>query len=150
MTPRRPSVTHPARVKHADVNRLWNAVEGAVIDAMNSHPEYYTRAGHLNMVASITKRAVGSVTALLTRKGGRTVGSRAGVIFTDAGVTDPASRGLALPANPHHHPDMWAWPIHALTRRDRRILRQTIKRSRLRFVAFHRGPHGLVYVQVQR
>ena len=76
MTPRRPPAKSPARMKRADHARLWKAIEGAVVDAVNSHPEYYTDAARKNMVGSITKRAVGAVLSLApeTREGGRESG----------------------------------------------------------------------------
>jgi hypothetical protein len=74
--PRRPSANSPARMKRADHARLWRAIEGAVVDAVKSHPEYYTDAARKNMVGSITKRAVGAVLSLAseTREGGRESG----------------------------------------------------------------------------
>ena len=76
MTPRRPSANSPARMKRADHARLWKAIEGAVVDAVKSHPEYYTDAARKNMVGSITKRAGGAVLSLAseTREGGRASG----------------------------------------------------------------------------
>ena len=55
MTAHRSSTKSPARQKYDP--RLWNAVEGAVIDAFHHHPEYLTRAGRYSAVESVTKRA---------------------------------------------------------------------------------------------
>jgi hypothetical protein len=76
MTPRRPPANSPARMKRADHARLWRAIEGAVVDAAKSHPEYYTDAARKDMVGSVTKRAVGAVLSLApeTREGGRASG----------------------------------------------------------------------------
>lgn len=70
---------HPAAVKHADHQRLWRMVEGAVVDALRSHPEYLTEQGRRCAVASITKRVVGNLTghAKQTLAGGRLGGCSA-------------------------------------------------------------------------
>jgi hypothetical protein len=60
MTPRRASTNSPARRKVND-DRLWRVVEGAVVDAMKSHPEYVTEAGAKTMAQSITKRVIGNL-----------------------------------------------------------------------------------------
>ncbi|PID95791.1 MAG: hypothetical protein CSA85_00530 [Alphaproteobacteria bacterium] len=58
---RRPSVRHPAVLKHRDHGRLWRLVEGAVVDAFHSHPDFLTIAGHRSAVQSVTKRVVGQL-----------------------------------------------------------------------------------------
>ena len=66
-----------ARVKQKDHQRLWRMVEGAVLDAFKSHPDYLTDIGAPVAVESITKRVVGTLVghANETRKGGRFGGS---------------------------------------------------------------------------
>jgi hypothetical protein len=153
MIPRRPPLTDPARLKRAEFARIWNAVEGAVVDAMQQHPEYYTDAGRKHMVVSVTKRAVGSLIATLTREGGGTVRRSADADNTGVGeATPPDSRGRvnSLPAPTIHRPGLWCWPSDSLDRRNRRLLRNIIAKSRLRFVALHRAGHGIVYVEVGR
>ena len=54
--PRRLSRKHPAFARHADHQRLWALVEGAVIDAFRSHPDYLTDRGAQLAAGSITKR----------------------------------------------------------------------------------------------
>lgn len=51
----------PARMKASDHHRLWRMVEGAVVDALHSHPEYVTEKGARSAVESITKRVVGQL-----------------------------------------------------------------------------------------
>ena len=66
-----------AQVKHRDHKRLWRMVEGAVVDAFRSHPEYLTDHGDRSAVESITKRVVGTLAgnAYEVRKHGRGGGS---------------------------------------------------------------------------
>ncbi len=65
MNIRRPSTKSPARMKHAEHTALWNAVEGAVVDAFRHHPDCLTDKGRRSFVESITKRVVGSVRSAL-------------------------------------------------------------------------------------
>ena len=64
-------------MKYQDHQRLWRMVEGAVADALISHPDYVTERGADLAVESITKRVVGQLVghAQQTRKGGRLGGS---------------------------------------------------------------------------
>ena len=73
MTPCRPSAASPARIKAADHQRLWDTIEGAVVDAFQMHPDYLTDKGRGAAVESVTKRCVGAIVGLIheTRKGGR-------------------------------------------------------------------------------
>ena len=48
-------------MKYADHARLWRLVEGAVVDAIQSHPDYLTPKGERNAARSITKRVVGQI-----------------------------------------------------------------------------------------
>jgi hypothetical protein len=70
-----------ARADHA---RLWRIVEGAVLDALQNHPNYLTPLGESAAVASITKRVVGQLigAAKTTHQGSR------------LGGCNPASSGL--------------------------------------------------------
>lgn len=58
-----------ARQEHA---ALWRLIEGAVVDAFNSHPDYLTDKGRASVCQSVTKRVVGQLVsrAKETRKGG--------------------------------------------------------------------------------
>jgi len=59
-----PDPLHRARraaMKPAFHRQLWRLVEGGVVDALKSHPEYLTAAGRMSAVQSITKRVVGQV-----------------------------------------------------------------------------------------
>lgn len=87
---------HPAAVKHADHQRLWRMVEGAVADALRSHPEYLTEQGRRCAVASITKRVVGNLAghAKQTLAGGRLGGCSA------AQSTSEGAAGMGL-LRPH-------------------------------------------------
>ncbi len=58
---RRPADKCAARIKHSDHKAIWMAVEGAVVDAFNSHPEYLTKKGRSCVVESVTKRVVGQL-----------------------------------------------------------------------------------------
>ncbi len=71
--PRRLSRKHPAFTRHADHQRLWALVEGAVIDAIRSHPDYFTDRGARLAPGGITKRVVGQLVghAQQTLVGGR-------------------------------------------------------------------------------
>lgn len=76
--PRRLSRKHPAFARHADHQRLWALVEGAVIDAIRSHPDYLTDRGAQLAAGSVTKRVVGQLVghAQQTLAGGRLGGCR--------------------------------------------------------------------------
>lgn len=66
-----------AQVKHRDHKKLWRMVEGAVVDAFRSHPDYLTAHGDRAAVESITKRVVGTLVgnAYEVRKHSRSGGS---------------------------------------------------------------------------
>lgn len=80
MTARRASARSPAYMAAADPRRLWRMVEGAVVDAFVSHPDYLTAKGRHAAVESITKRVVGLLVghAKQTREGGRAPGTGGG------------------------------------------------------------------------
>ena len=62
--------------KHAAHAWLWRMVEGAVVDAFRSHPDYLTERGTASAVESITKRVVGTLAgAKEVREDGRFCGS---------------------------------------------------------------------------
>lgn len=69
-----------------DHRLLWRIVEGAVADALLSHPDYLTAKGETAAVQSITKRVVGQLVGHATeaRKRGPVVASRA-----ESGSTTP-------------------------------------------------------------
>lgn len=48
-----------------DYAKLWSVIDGAVTDAIKSHPDYVTEKGYDSMVNSITKRVVGQVVGYL-------------------------------------------------------------------------------------
>ncbi|HMT45492.1 MAG TPA: hypothetical protein PKE59_00090 [Novosphingobium sp.] len=48
-------------MKAEDHQLLWRLVEGAVVDAFRSHPDYLTPRGDDRAVESITKRVVGQL-----------------------------------------------------------------------------------------
>lgn len=77
MTVKRRIKPSRAAMKHADHMRLWRLVEGAVVDALKSHPDYLTERGERNAVESITKRVVGTLAghAHQVREDGRLGGS---------------------------------------------------------------------------
>lgn len=62
---RRASTKSPARLKRKDHLRLWRMVEGAVVDAFTSHPDYLTDKGRHAAAESVTKRVVGSLVGSL-------------------------------------------------------------------------------------
>lgn len=70
---RRPSRKDAAFLKNADHAALWNLVEGAVVDAFTSHPNFLTDRGRQTVVRSVTKRVVGQIVgyAKQTLRGGR-------------------------------------------------------------------------------
>jgi hypothetical protein len=73
MKPKRTHDNNPSKVKYKEYHTLWNIIEGAVVDAMKHHPDYFTKKGLDSLTTSITKRVVGAVihNAKRTRKGGR-------------------------------------------------------------------------------
>lgn len=76
MRPRRSRPHCPALMKYADHGRLWRLVEGAVVDAFQSHPDYLTDKGRATAVESVTKRVVGTLAGFAqeVRKDGRSGG----------------------------------------------------------------------------
>lgn len=58
---RRPAEKSPSRMAAEDHRRLWRLVEGGVVDALQTHPDYLTDKGRLSAVESITKRVVGQL-----------------------------------------------------------------------------------------
>lgn len=54
---------NPAYLKYNKNRKLFRIIEGAVMDAMNQHPEYFTEAGQNSALPSITKRVCGAVIA---------------------------------------------------------------------------------------
>jgi hypothetical protein len=75
---------HPGYLKHADHARLWSLVEGAVLDAFKSHPDYLTDHGRRRAVGSITKRVCGQLVghAKETLAGGRGSACSSSGVFT--------------------------------------------------------------------
>ncbi len=57
----RTSKKSPAYLKHKDHYQLYHAIEGGVVDAFKSHPDYLTDKGRHSAVESITKRVIGSI-----------------------------------------------------------------------------------------
>lgn len=83
-----------------DHRLLHRIVEGAVRDALSTHPEYLTSAGQAWAVQSITKRVTGQLVGYHkgTQAGGRHAASCAGARDTPRG----SQRGAAgaAPRNP--------------------------------------------------
>lgn len=52
---------NPSYLKHNKNRKLFRIIEGAVIDAMKQHPEYFTDQARYACVTSITKRVMGAV-----------------------------------------------------------------------------------------
>ena len=52
---------NPAYLKHNKNRKLFRIIEGAIVDAMKQHPNYYTDNAMESCVASITKRVMGAV-----------------------------------------------------------------------------------------
>lgn len=88
-------------MKHADHQRLWRLVEGAVTDAFRSHPDYLTDRGTRLAVESVTKHVVGNLVghAMQTREGGRSGGSCGAVLpmITPSPANDGAVREAISP-----------------------------------------------------
>ncbi|MCW1920847.1 hypothetical protein NX862_18975 [Rhodobacter sp. KR11] len=84
--PRRLSRRHPAFVRYEDHQKLWALVEGAVADALRTHPDYLTARGAQLAAGSITKRVVGQLVghAKETLAGGRLGDRRPEGAFQDA------------------------------------------------------------------
>lgn len=58
----RPTQDYKDRVGAAEYRQLWRVVEGAVLDTIKTHPEYFTEIGATRKcVGSITKRVVGQM-----------------------------------------------------------------------------------------
>ena len=77
--------------------QLWRVVEGAVADALGSHPEYLTPRGARHARSSVTKRVVGSVLSYAEQSAqGRSRSSRAAETAEGA-VTTPRPSRRPLP-----------------------------------------------------
>lgn len=63
MNPKRAHKRNPAYIKYVNNRKLFRIIEGAVVDAMKQHPEYFTDKAEQNAVTSITKRVIGAVIA---------------------------------------------------------------------------------------
>lgn len=62
MNMQRPSPSYKRKaMAKGDYHRLWRVVEGAVIDAIKAHPDYFTEIGARQCVGSVTKRVVGQL-----------------------------------------------------------------------------------------
>ncbi len=98
----------PARMKWSHHQRLFAAVETAVIEAIKAHPEYLTEAGDDYAVRSITKRVVGQIVHLWKSNPGDGMGDALSSVMDDGvdssdsgnspphmGDCDKASSGMA-------------------------------------------------------
>lgn len=67
MRAKRATDRNPAKLKWKGTDRavIWKIVEGAVLSACDSHPDYFTDRGRDRVVVSVTKRVVGVVHAHL-------------------------------------------------------------------------------------
>ncbi len=54
---------NPAYLKYNKNRKLFRIIEGAVMDAMNQHPDYFTDQGRHSALTSITKRVCGAIIA---------------------------------------------------------------------------------------
>lgn len=92
-------------MKAPDHHRLWRLVEGAVVDALQAHPDYLTPKGGRSAVESITKRVVGQLVGHATeaRKRGPLGASRAvPVASPDEGSASPPAGVAKAPTSPAH------------------------------------------------
>lgn len=110
--PRRLSRKHPAFTRHADHQRLWALVEGAVIDTFRSHPDYLIDRGAKLAAGSITKRVVGQLVghAQQTLAGGRLGGCRPDGGTRTASGCPPVSRGEGQAGGRCNRPPAWPGP----------------------------------------
>lgn len=92
---RRPSRKDSAFLKNADHVRLWNLVEGAVVDAFRAHPDYLTDKGSKTVVRSVTKRVVGQIVghAKQTLRGCSFGDSRREGVAKDAAASPDSCQG---------------------------------------------------------
>jgi len=106
---RRPSAHHRAFLKYRDHARLWRLVEGAVVDAFRTHPDYLTQKGHWSAVQSVTKRVVGQLVGHAKQArsavGPATGGAGSGGSADALGAASGAGRYL-LPLSRTRWPDL--------------------------------------------
>lgn len=132
---------------------LWRAVDGAIRDAMTAHDDIQIPDRRR---ASIVKRAVGSMLALQGVGAGKPAATGVGEAPTPAptGAHVRGVEGLAdLAGQPQRRRwrkarKMFPWP--SLDQAGRRSLRTFIAAERTRFVAFHRGHGGLIFVELRQ
>lgn len=88
-------------VKPRDHQRLWRLVEGGVLDAFKSHPDYLTAKGQSSAIQSVTKRVVGQLVgyAKQAQVRGRPIkeAGGSGVSAVERGADGAAGRRLPLP-----------------------------------------------------
>jgi hypothetical protein len=82
---------HIARSKA--YSQLWRIVDGAVRDALETHPDYLTKKGMRSARASITKRVTGAVLGYTSQVAEGRSGERPAAA-TGAALLQVASRGV--------------------------------------------------------
>lgn len=132
---------------------LWRAIDGAIRDAVAAHDDIRISDRRR---ASIVKRAVGQVLALHGVGAGQpaeTGGGHRGIPAigahcegTEGAVT--TSRPQRRKGRKQRPKGMFPW--HGVDLAGRRALHAFIAAERSRFVAFHRGRDGLVFVELRR
>ncbi|MES2753824.1 MAG: hypothetical protein V4659_04090 [Pseudomonadota bacterium] len=133
--------------------RLWRALDGAIRDASACHPDILIPDRRR---ASIVKRAVGSVLALVAGAGDEPAAKAAVQLPGPAvGVQLDSVEGAITSSRPQRRRGRTAksramFPWHSLDLSGRRALHAFIAGQRSRFVAFHRGRDGLVFVEMRR
>jgi hypothetical protein len=126
---------------------LWRAIDGAVRDAVACHPDIVIPDKRR---ASIVKRVVGQVLALQGAGAGQPAEMADAIVLGRAasGAQVQGAEGAGqVVARPHH---AWAWLSTALAAKDRKELRFMMRKVGVKFVAFHRGQAGLIFVEVRR
>lgn len=66
MKVKRTHANNPARAKYRALgkSRDWRVIEGAVVDAIRTHPEMVTELGMDSLSRSVTKRVIGAMKSL--------------------------------------------------------------------------------------
>ena len=136
---------------------LWVAIDGAIRDAAQHHPDIQIPDKRRS---SVVKRAVGAVLGLQGLGAGKPADTAARALLTPtaSGVVAPRAEGLVNSGGQPHRrkgrrrktKGMFPWPLSGFRLEQRRVLHAFIRQTRGRFVVLHQGPGDMVFVEVRR
>ena len=70
--------------------QLWRVVDGAVRDALESHPDYLTKKGRASARVSVTKRVTGAIMGYVEQSTQGRSGGEASAAETGGGASLPS------------------------------------------------------------